>query len=95
MGVDASGINHAETTVTTAGTAVAIGSGGVKARNITVRALSGNTGDIYLGSSTVSSTDGFPLSPGEVITVPAGDLNDYYIDAETSGDKIRYIAINF
>ena len=90
-------------TVTTAGTRVAFSSPRSRVTWLKVRATDGNTGTVYLGDSTVSSTAGYPLYQGidEVLTavivpIPEGssiDLGDVYLDAATNGDKAEYIAL--
>lgn len=52
------------------------------------KALSTNTGTIWVGSTAVSATNGYPLIPGEAM--PSGPIlptNVYTFDT-TSGDKI-------
>ena len=75
-------------TVTTAGTAVAVG-GDVDSRDLVVIADPDNAGDIYVGPSTVDST-GCKLPAGGIL--PCGNVNlaEIYIDADNNGEGISY-----
>jgi len=57
----------------------------------TVKAMSTNTGLVYLGISTVSSTTGFELSAGEQIFIPVSNLNGVYLDVAVTAEGITYI----
>lgn len=55
-----------------------------------------NSDEIYIGGSTVSSTSGLKLQPGDVYTFPPQETNSYnvediWIDAATSGDGVVFI----
>lgn len=79
--------------VTTAGTAEALGSQATKCVYIFIQGHSDNTGSVYIGSSTVSKTGkrGIELPPGQSTGLPAGDLNDVYVDCDTSGDSCAFV----
>jgi len=79
-------------TTTTAGAEekVTIGSGALTI-GVTVKAMSTNTGLVYLGISTVSSTTGFELSAGEQIFIPVSNLNGVYLDVAVTAEGITYI----
>ena len=82
-----------EKTVTAAGTAVAIGSDTV--RTITIVAKDGNTGQVYIGGSTVASTTNDGLAPGDSFSHRPGapfDLADLYVDADVNGEGVDYYA---
>ncbi len=76
-----------------------------KVKAITIRADEGNTGNLYLGDSNrVSSTDySYILAPGESIslsTVGLGpdvyiDLTQMWIDADTNGNALSFIALQW
>ena len=81
-------------TVTTAGTAI-IGTSTDTYTGFFIRALSGNTGNIYIGNDgadDVASTTGFELAPGDQVYIEAPNLNELYFDAATSGDKVSWLA---
>jgi len=81
-------------TVTTAGTAVQ----GTSTPNYTgffIRALSGNTGNVYLGNDgagDVTSANGYELAPGDQIYIEVPNLSDLWFDAATNGDKFSWLA---
>lgn len=77
--------------VTTAGTAEALAASQA-VRSVVVRAKSANTGVVYVGTSTVDSTEGFPLAADEAITLNVNDLAAVYLDVATSGEGVHYIA---
>lgn len=89
---------HFRKTVTAAGTQEPLSATAVLATDLIIQALSGNTGVVYVGSSTVSSSDCMAeLSAGGVVTfsslaaVSGGHINlaDIYIDVETSGEGVN------
>ena len=66
---------------------------------LTIRANTGNAGDVYVGNEDVDSSNGFILGPGESIELIFNhhrDRNEYldiHVDVATSGDDISYIYI--
>lgn len=86
------GLIHGRKTVTTAGTAVLLIDNSTKTDAIIIKALISNVGDIYVGTSGVSSSTGFPISPGEGITITANNaVTNIYINATSNGDGVAYI----
>lgn len=78
--------------VTTAGTRVRLPAFACK--QVTLIAKKGNTGSIYVGDVTVSSTVfGAELELKESITLEVSNTNLIYIDASVSGEGISYVAI--
>ena len=84
------------TTVATAGTAVKTTTTKLLVRNFTVCAVTGNTGNIFIGGSTVSATLGVPLAPaachvfssgGTGVAVDNYDLSSLWLDTATNGNK--------
>lgn len=68
-----------------------------QAREFTIQGLHSNTGSVWLGDDTVSSTvHAIGLDPGEKHTFKAGDfgsnsvfnLSDFYVDVETNGNDV-------
>ena len=92
-------IKEGTVTVSSAGTAVQFEATGISVRSIYILAPDTNSGLIYLGSSTVSSSSGSRMAPGKALTlsVVPGELpinmSQLYVDAASSGDKIEYLAI--
>lgn len=80
-------------TVATAGTAVA-GPSTPAGRVFTLAANAANTGIMYVGNDgagDVSSANGYPLKPGDRITVRvAHDLSELYFDASVNGEKVAW-----
>lgn len=85
-----------QTTVATAGTAVALGSQDVLG-SLAICALAGNTGNVYIGndgSGDVTSSNGYEMAPGnQIILVYVGNLNDVIVDAATSNDKVSWLIL--
>lgn len=85
------------TDVPSAGTRVQISNTKDGVKSISIRARPGNTGDAYFGVSDVSSTNGWTLQPGEVISVSFEEglvvFNVFYVDAATSGDDIDWAVV--
>lgn len=83
-------VGSGKTTVTTAGTRVALGSSTTTA-SVTIKALISNTGLIYVGNNTVASTNGFQLSPGDTVSIDTDNLTDINIDSAVNGEGVTYI----
>ena len=81
-------------TVTTAGTEVrATAQPGTA---FLIKALPANTGVMYVGNDgaeAVSSTTGYPLSAGEYVLLEMNNLNQMFVDASVSGEKVAWIQI--
>ena len=80
--------------VTTAGTAVRVVASSIKTESITIKAKASNDDDdlIYVGDSTVDSTNGFQLAPGESVSIDIDvDTLPIFIDADTDGDGVTFI----
>ena len=64
---------------------------------ITFYAKAGNSGNIYIGGSTVSSTSGAIMGQGDAfVTWPmvafnAYDLNQIYIDSDNDGEGVQFV----
>jgi hypothetical protein len=84
------------TTVTTAGTEVVLGTGTFQ-RSLAVKALSTNTGIIYIGNAgdgTVSSSTGFELLASDVIVFEyVHQLNDILVDASINAQGVSWLAL--
>lgn len=75
--------------VTTAGTQVALGTTQVY-KELTVIAKATNTGNIYVGDSTVDSTTGAILPAGGFLTFHFVDIADVYIDSDVNGEGVSF-----
>ena len=66
---------------------------------IIIKALVGNTGNVYVGKKDVTSSDGFELAPGESLKIeylPGKEVTEYldiYTTPATSGDDVCYILV--
>lgn len=86
-----------QTTVTTAGTEVALGDQMVNGP-LMVKALNANTGTIYIGNAgggVVGSGSGLELIAGEVVIFDwVGSLEAIMIDASVNGEGVAWLALN-
>lgn len=88
-------------TVTTAGTRVQFNATDLEAAVVSFSAPSGNTGDVFIGDSSVSATAGFCIPKGTTIQVQdmnaalghgeTLNLKNVYADAATNGDKVSVL----
>lgn len=79
-------------TVTTAGTAVQ--GTAVQGYGFFIRALSTNTGVVYVGNDgagDVTSANGYELAAGDQIYIEVRNLNELYFDSATNGDKFCWL----
>jgi hypothetical protein len=83
-------IGNGRTVVPSAGTAVPL-STSTAVKTITIRALNSNTGKVYVGSSSVNSSNGFQCMPDETISIDFNNLGNVYIDVDNSGEGVSYI----
>lgn len=79
--------------VTTAGTRVTLASSQA-VKSVTIKAKKANTGVIYVGDTSVSSSNGFALDPGETVSLDLANLNTVNLDASVSGEGVTYIGVN-
>ena len=86
-----SSIYHGQTTVTTAGTEVTLGSSQALTQGCWVKALAANTGFIYVGANPVTSSTGYQLDALESIFVPIANRTTIYIDSSVNGEGAAYI----
>ena len=80
-------------TVTSAGTAVQLASTNA-IKTITIRSFSTNTGLIYVGNSSVSSANGYQLSPQETVSLDIANISTIWIDTSVSGSSVSYIYLS-
>jgi hypothetical protein len=79
--------------VVTPGTAVALTSSQKGGNGILIKALTSNTGIMYVGSSTVSSTTGYPLSAGQEVYLEVLNLESIFVDASVGNEKVAWILV--
>ena len=87
-------IGDGSQTVTTAGTRVQLSTSSVPCKKVNIQAKVANTGSIYVGGSTVSSTRGIELLPLSSIQMTPSDLNLVYLDSSVSGEGVIFIYEN-
>lgn len=82
--------------VTTPGIRVQLSTISVPTRKVTVQSMYTNTGNIYLGDSTVASSNGLVLYPGAAtsFTPTPSNLNLLWIDAVNAGEGVVYFYEN-
>jgi len=83
-------VAHALATVTTAGTSVQLPAN--TAKSITVKASTTNTGIIYVGGSTVSASNGFPLYAGDTVSLDISNTSVIWIDASINAQTANWIS---
>lgn len=86
-------IFNGKTLVTTATTRVVLASSQA-IKSVTIKALSTNGGVIYVGDTSVSSTNGFQLSAGDSVSMDIANLNTVNIDSSVNGEGVTYFAVN-
>lgn len=83
--------------VTTSGTAVTLAAS-TTCREVTITALSSNTGTVVVGGSTViaaaSTRRGVPLAAGASITLAVNDLASVYLDATVNGEGVSFLFLS-
>jgi hypothetical protein len=82
-----------KTVVTTSGTRVSLASS-TACKSVTVKALTTNTGIIYVGSNTVSSSNGLQLAASDSVSFDISDLNTINIDSSVNGEGVTYLGVN-
>jgi hypothetical protein len=84
-------------TVTTAGTAVVLGSGRIDGP-LAVKALDTNSGVVALGNdgaNDVTVSNGMRLAAGEMLVFEwVGELGSIYLDSAVNGEGVSWIALN-
>jgi len=78
---------------------VAVAVGGTKvqfpdisAKRVTIVALQGNGGNMYIGDSSLTVALGYELDAGASVTIDLdSNLNELYADTDNNTDAVRYI----
>ena len=83
-------VSHALASVTTAGTRIQLTANACK--SIVVKALGSNAGTIYVGGSTVSSANGFPLAAGDTVALDISNTNVVWIDSSINAQSVAWMA---
>lgn len=90
-------LTDGRTTVTTAGTRVALASSTV-VKEVIITAETDNTGIVVVGGSTcvaaLATRRGIPLNAGDSVSFQITNLNAISLDATVSGDGVTYVAFS-
>lgn len=78
--------------VAAAGTQEALASAQTLTKGVTIKALSANTGTVYVQVSGATAGAGFQLAAGEEVFIAVADLATVFLDVETTGEGVSYIA---
>lgn len=62
-------------------------------KGVQLKAHPDNTDPIFIGTNTVSSASGFPLSASEGLFVPIEDLSKIYAIAGAANQDLRWAAV--
>jgi len=74
------------------GSAVALGTNTTK--TACVKALIGNTINVYVGPSGITTSTGMELAPGQSVCLPVTNTNLLFVIASTTGASVSWIATN-
>jgi len=79
--------------VTTAGTAEALAAS-LSINSVYVRAKVDNTGNVYIGDSSVDKTTNkqIILAPGDETIITIDNIATVYVDVDTNGEGVDYLA---
>lgn len=87
------------TNVASAGTAARIDAAPERVLWLHIHARTGNTNNIYVGASTVSSTRGKPIAANATFEINPGIydhtiiLSNIFVDADTNGNDADWVAL--
>lgn len=62
-------------------------------RGAWIKALSTNSGIVYVGLEGVTTATGYPLSAGQELAIPVDKLSNVYVIASADNQAVRYIGI--
>lgn len=83
---------NGQTPVTVAGTAEALAASQPLMNGVLIKALDDNTNLVYVGNSSVDSTNGYILLADASVFVEIDDLAKVFIDVDTSGEGVSWLA---
>lgn len=83
-------VSNGQKTVSSAGTAEAIAAS-TPVNGVIIQALSDNVGNVYVGDSSVDSSNGMELQPGQATSVAIDNLSKVYVDADNNDDGVCFI----
>lgn len=86
----ASTIRSGKVTVATAGTRVQFPAGALTS-GVVIAAPDSNPGIVYVGDSTVDSTNGFQLDPGDSVPLEIDALDSIWVDAASNASVVTFL----
>lgn len=86
----ATGIGDGSKAVTTAGTRERLVAASTPCKRVDITAKNANTGAIFIGGATVSSTSGAYLYAGDNMRLDIDDLYKIYIDSSVNGEGVQF-----
>ena len=84
-------IVNGQNAVAAAGTAEALAAATPLRSIVVIKALIGNTGNIFVGDLNVDSANGYVLAQGESVVLSIADLEDIFIDSAVDGDGVSFV----
>jgi hypothetical protein len=92
------GAMSGQKSITAAGTAEALSASNKAQCAVAVKALTTNTGLVYVGNdgaADVSSSNGFPLAAGDTIIFEyVDDLANIWVDSAVNGEGVAYLVLH-
>jgi hypothetical protein len=85
-----SSIGNGEKDVATSGSAVPLVATSTSCVDVLIQSKNDNTGNIYVGGGSVSSSNGVCLYPSESIAINIDNLDEIYIDSSVSGEGVVF-----
>lgn len=61
-------------------------------QGVLIKALAANSGTVYVGGSTVSTTTGYPLAAGEEVFISIENLDDVYVIGSADNQSVAFLA---
>ena len=61
--------------------------------SLIIRSIIGNSATIYVGGSGVTVDNGFPIEPGESLTIDIDNVADIYCISGSASQVLRYLAV--
>jgi len=89
----ADAIGDGSATVTTAGTRVQLTTTATPCKKVRITANGANTGNIFVGGSTIASGRGKSLVPLQDVEIEIDDLSKVYLDSSVNGEGVHYVYV--